>query len=82
MNLELTDVLKGDLARLWLNQIPDLDPSFSSPANCGSLKIETADIDDNVYEFIVRLHYFFADALKSSSPSSSKTRDSLHVFFS
>lgn len=85
MSAELTDVLKGDLARLWIKQIPELDPCFSSPANCASVKIGTADIDDDLYNFIVRLHYFFMDTLTSSSKSSSevesRTLESLYFIF-
>lgn len=81
MSDDLTDVLKGDLARLWNNQIPELDPTYSSPANSASVKIGTTDIDDNVYNFIVRLYLFFSDTLNNVNSPAERTKDSLHGFF-
>ena len=62
--MELSEILKGDLARLWVNYEPELYPTYPSPSSY--VKIESADIDEEVYDFIVRLFSFWKASITAS----------------
>ena len=72
--VELTDIQKGDLARIWTNHSPYPDDSCSSSSSAQQEEV----LDDNTYRHVTRLHSFVlalaVEAMAETAEQDSTTR--------